>query len=164
MKIANDLRFLASGPRCGLGELSLPENEPGSSIMPGKLLSKFVLNSWLTYSCTLQTDPFNYSFLFLGKVNPTQCEAITMVAAQVMGNHVAVTVGGSNGHFELNVFKPMMVANVLRSIRLIGDASVAFTDKCVVRIKSFFLYCSIARDDQCPQPNYLTFDCFQLLL
>ena len=89
MKIANDLRFLGSGPRCGLGELSLPENEPGSSIMPGK-------------------------------VNPTQCEAITMVAAQVMGNHVAVTVGGSNGHFELNVFKPMMVANVLRSIRLIG--------------------------------------------
>ena len=75
--------------------------------------------------------------MFLGKVNPTQCEAITMVAAQVMGNHVAVTVGGSNGHFELNVFKPMMVANVLRSIRLIGDASVAFTDKCVVRIKSF---------------------------
>ena len=73
----------------------------------------------------------------LGKVNPTQCEAITMVAAQVMGNHVAVTVGGSNGHFELNVFKPMMVANVLRSIRLIGDASVAFTDKCVVRIKFF---------------------------
>ena len=89
MKIANDIRFLGSGPRCGLGELSLPENEPGSSIMPGK-------------------------------VNPTQCEAITMVAAQVMGNHVAVTVGGSNGHFELNVFKPMMVANVLRSIRLIG--------------------------------------------
>ena len=70
----------------------------------------------------------------LGKVNPTQCEAITMVAAQVMGNHVAVTIGGSNGHFELNVFKPMMVANVLRSIRLLGDASVAFTDKCVVRI------------------------------
>ena len=88
MKIANDLRFLASGPRCGLGELSLPENEPGSSIMPGK-------------------------------VNPTQCESITMVAAQVMGNHVAVTVGGSNGHFELNVFKPMMVANVLRSIRYV---------------------------------------------
>lgn len=100
MKIANDLRFLASGPRCGLGELSLPENEPGSSIMPGK-------------------------------VNPTQCEAITMVAAQVMGNNVAVTVGGSNGHFELNVFKPMMVANVLRSIRLLGDGCVAFTDKCV---------------------------------
>merc|ERR1712141_188543 len=104
MKIANDLRFLASGPRCGLGELSLPENEPGSSIMPGK-------------------------------VNPTQCEAITMVAAQVMGNHVAVTIGGSNGHFELNVFKPMMVSNVLRSIRLLGDASVAFTDKCVVGIE-----------------------------
>ena len=113
MKIANDLRFLASGPRCGLGELSLPENEPGSSIMPGK-------------------------------VNPTQCEAITMAAAQVMGNHVAVTVGGSNGHFELNVFKPMMVANVLRSIRLLGDASVAFTDKCVdgieVRRKYIFSF------------------------
>ena len=96
--------------------------------------------------------------LFLGKVNPTQCEAITMVAAQVMGNHVAVTVGGSNGHFELNVFKPMMVANVLRSIRLIGDASVAFTDKCVVRIKSF-IYCSIMGNDQeIIQPNYLAFD------
>jgi len=105
MKIANDLRFLASGPRCGLGELSLPENEPGSSIMPGK-------------------------------VNPTQCEAITMVAAQVMGNHVAVTVGGSNGHFELNVFKPMMVANVLRSIRLLGDSCVAFTDNCVDGIEA----------------------------
>ncbi|KAF0314498.1 Fumarate hydratase, mitochondrial [Amphibalanus amphitrite] len=105
MKIANDLRFLASGPRCGLGELSLPENEPGSSIMPGK-------------------------------VNPTQCEAITMVAAQVMGNHVAVSVGGSNGHFELNVFKPMMVANVLRSIRLLGDSCQAFTDKCVVGIEA----------------------------
>merc|ERR1719167_1534941 len=99
MKIANDIRFLGSGPRCGLGELSLPENEPGSSIMPGK-------------------------------VNPTQCEAIAMVAAQVMGNHVAVSVGASNGHFELNVFKPVIVANVLRSIRLLGDASVAFTDKC----------------------------------
>ena len=73
----------------------------------------------------------------LGKVNPTQCEAITMVAAQVMGNHVAVTIGGSNGHFELNVFKPMMVSNVLRSIRLLGDASVAFTDKCVVRIVTY---------------------------
>ncbi|XP_026476751.1 fumarate hydratase, mitochondrial-like [Ctenocephalides felis] len=100
MKIANDMRFLASGPRCGLGELSLPENEPGSSIMPGK-------------------------------VNPTQCEAITMVAAQVMGNHVACTVGGSNGHFELNVFKPMMVANVLRSIRLIGDSCKCFATNCV---------------------------------
>lgn len=100
MKIANDIRFLGSGPRCGLGELQLPENEPGSSIMPGK-------------------------------VNPTQCEAITMVAAQVMGNNVAVTVGGSNGHFELNVFKPMMVRNVLQSARLLGDASSAFTDNCV---------------------------------
>jgi len=100
MKIANDIRFLGSGPRCGLGELSLPENEPGSSIMPGK-------------------------------VNPTQCEAMTMVCAQVMGNHVAVTVGGSNGHFELNVFKPMMVSNVLRSSRLLGDACVSFTKNCV---------------------------------
>ncbi|KAK2705484.1 fumarate hydratase, mitochondrial-like isoform X1 [Artemia franciscana] len=100
MKIANDIRLLASGPRCGLGELALPENEPGSSIMPGK-------------------------------VNPTQCEAITMVAAQVMGNHVAATVGGSLGHFELNVFKPMIVANVLRSIRLIGDSSKTFTTNCV---------------------------------
>merc|ERR1719320_764357 len=100
MKIANDIRFLGSGPRRGLGELSLPENEPGSSIMPGK-------------------------------VNPTQCEAITMVCAQVMGNHVAVSVGGSNGHFELNVFKPMMVSNVLRSSRLIGDACVSFTKNCV---------------------------------
>ncbi|GFT25667.1 fumarate hydratase, mitochondrial [Nephila pilipes] len=100
MKIANDIRFLGSGPRSGLGELILPENEPGSSIMPGK-------------------------------VNPTQCEAITMVAAQIMGNHVATTIGGSNGHFELNVFKPMMVANVLRSIKLMADSSVSFTDNCV---------------------------------
>ncbi|XP_031345808.1 fumarate hydratase, mitochondrial-like isoform X2 [Photinus pyralis] len=103
MKIANDIRFLASGPRCGLGELSLPENEPGSSIMPGK-------------------------------VNPTQCEALTMVAAQVMGNHVAVTIGGSNGHFELNVFKPMIVANVLRSIRLLGDSCKSFTEHCALGI------------------------------
>lgn len=88
MKIANDIRFLGSGPRCGLGELMLPENEPGSSIMPGK-------------------------------VNPTQCESMTMIAAQVMGNQVAVTIGGSNGHFELNVFKPLVVSNVLRSIRLL---------------------------------------------
>merc|ERR1712002_1339820 len=100
MKIANDIRLLGSGPRCGLGELSLPENEPGSSIMPGK-------------------------------VNPTQCESLTMVAAQVMGNHVAVTIGGSNGHFELNVFKPMMVKNVLNSARLLGDASISFTNNCV---------------------------------
>ncbi|PAV78950.1 hypothetical protein WR25_06794 [Diploscapter pachys] len=103
MKIGNDIRFLGSGPRCGLGELSLPENEPGSSIMPGK-------------------------------VNPTQCEAITMVAAQVFGNQVAVTVGGSNGHFELNVFKPVIVKNVLQSIRLLADSAVSFTDHCVVGI------------------------------
>lgn len=100
MKIANDIRFLGSGPRSGLGELTLPANEPGSSIMPGK-------------------------------VNPTQCEAITMVCAQVIGNHVAVTVGGSNGHFELNVFKPVMISNLLSSIRLIGDSSIAFSDNCV---------------------------------
>ncbi|XP_072503676.1 fumarate hydratase, mitochondrial [Notamacropus eugenii] len=105
MKIANDIRFLGSGPRSGLGELILPENEPGSSIMPGK-------------------------------VNPTQCEAVTMVAAQVMGNHVAVTVGGSNGHFELNVFKPMIIKNVLNSARLLGDVSVSFADNCVVGIQA----------------------------
>ncbi|XP_072436683.1 fumarate hydratase, mitochondrial isoform X2 [Chiloscyllium punctatum] len=105
MKVANDIRFLGSGPRSGLGELTLPENEPGSSIMPGK-------------------------------VNPTQCEAITMVAAQVMGNHVAVTVGGSNGHFELNVFKPMIIKNVLNSAQLIGDSCVSFTDHCVVGIQA----------------------------
>merc|ERR1712039_168970 len=104
MKIANDIRFLGSGPRCGLGELSLPENEPGSSIMPGK-------------------------------VNPTQCEAITMVACQVMGNNVACTVGGSNGHFELNVFKPLIVSNVITSTRLLADAMNSFTKNCVVGIK-----------------------------
>jgi len=104
MKIANDIRLLGSGPRCGLGELNLPENEPGSSIMPGK-------------------------------VNPTQCEALTMVCAQVMGNHVAVTVGGSNGHFELNVFKPVIVRNVLQSVRLLADASASFTKNCVVGIE-----------------------------
>ncbi|KAI8806795.1 fumarate hydratase precursor rhizopus oryzae [Cladochytrium replicatum] len=103
MKVANDIRLLGSGPRCGLGELLLPENEPGSSIMPGK-------------------------------VNPTQCEAMTMVCAQVFGNHVAVTVGGSNGHFELNVFKPMIIRNLLHSIRLLSDASVSFTKNCVVGI------------------------------
>ncbi|MCB1591699.1 MAG: class II fumarate hydratase [Alphaproteobacteria bacterium] len=105
MKIANDIRLLGSGPRCGFGELSLPENEPGSSIMPGK-------------------------------VNPTQCEALTMVCAQVMGNHVAVTVAGSNGHFELNVFKPVMIYNVLQSIRLIADGCNSFTDNCVVGIEA----------------------------
>ena len=103
MKIANDIRLLGSGPRCGIGEISLPENEPGSSIMPGK-------------------------------VNPTQSEAMTMVAAQVMGNHVAVTIAGSNGHFELNVFKPVIIHNVMQSIRLLGDASNSFTDNCVVGI------------------------------
>ncbi|XP_064551575.1 probable fumarate hydratase, mitochondrial [Drosophila montana] len=104
MKIANDIRFLGSGPRCGLGELTLPANEPGSSIMPGK-------------------------------VNPTQCEAMTMICAQVMGNHVAVSVGGSNGHFELNVFKPLIVSNVLRSIKLLSDGCNSFTKNCVVGIK-----------------------------
>ena len=103
-KIANDIRLLGSGPRSGLGELSLPENEPGSSIMPGK-------------------------------VNPTQAEALTMVAAQVMGNHVSVTVGGAQGHMELNVFKPVIAYNVLQSIRLIADASVSFADRCVVGIE-----------------------------
>ena len=102
-KIANDIRFLGSGPRSGLGELSLPENEPGSSIMPGK-------------------------------VNPTQCEAMTMVCAQVVGNNVAITMGGAQGHFELNVFKPVMIANLLSSIRLIGDSSKCFADNCVVGI------------------------------
>ena len=100
-KIANDLRLLGSGPRSGLGELHLPENEPGSSIMPGK-------------------------------VNPTQAEALTMVAAQVMGNHVAVTIGGAQGHLELNVFKPVIAYNVLQSIRLLADAARSFTDRCVV--------------------------------
>ncbi|MBL0318783.1 MAG: class II fumarate hydratase [Alphaproteobacteria bacterium] len=105
MKIANDIRLLGSGPRCGLGELNLPENEPGSSIMPGK-------------------------------VNPTQCEAVTMLCAQVMGNHVAVTIGGSNGHFELNVFKPVIIHNVMHSIALIADGCRSFTDNCVVGIEA----------------------------
>lgn len=100
MKIANDIRMLGSGPRCGIGELNLPANEPGSSIMPGK-------------------------------VNPTQCEASTMVAAQVMGNHFAVTVGGSNGHFELNVFRPMIIQNVLHSINLLSDSMVSLVDNCI---------------------------------
>ncbi|MCY3558940.1 MAG: class II fumarate hydratase [Chloroflexi bacterium] len=104
MKIANDVRMLGSGPRAGLGELNLPANEPGSSIMPGK-------------------------------VNPTQSEALTMVCAQVMGNAVSVSVGGSNGHFELNVFKPVMAFNNLQSIKLLGDAAVSFTDNCVVGIE-----------------------------
>ncbi|PGH53565.1 fumarate hydratase, class II [Azospirillum palustre] len=105
MKIANDIRLLGSGPRSGIGELSLPENEPGSSIMPGK-------------------------------VNPTQSEAMTMVCAQVMGNHTTVTVAGATGHFELNVFKPVIVFNVLQSIRLLADAANSFTDNCVVGIEA----------------------------
>jgi fumarate hydratase class II len=105
MKIANDIRLMGSGPRCGFGELHLPENEPGSSIMPGK-------------------------------VNPTQAEAVTMVAAQVMGNHVTITVAGSQGHFELNVFKPVIVFNLLQSIRLIADASESFAEHCVDGIEA----------------------------
>ena len=104
-KIANDIRLLGSGPRCGLGELILPENEPGSSIMPGK-------------------------------VNPTQCEAMTMVCAQVAGNHTAITVAGMQGHFELNVFKPVMIRNLLQSSRLLGDASKSFTLHCVQGIQA----------------------------
>lgn len=104
MHIANNIRLLGSGPRCGIGELCLPENEPGSSIMPGK-------------------------------VNPTQCEAVTMVCCQVIGNDSAVTVGGTHGHFQLNVFTPMMAFNVLTSAQLIGDACVSFTDNCVVGIQ-----------------------------
>ncbi|MGR3592989.1 MAG: class II fumarate hydratase [Limimaricola soesokkakensis] len=104
-KIANDIRLLGSGPRCGLGELMLPENEPGSSIMPGK-------------------------------VNPTQCEALTQVCAHVMGNDAAVGFAGSQGHFELNVYKPMIAYNVLQSMQLIGDAAVAFTDNCVAGIEA----------------------------
>ncbi|MFM7684210.1 MAG: class II fumarate hydratase, partial [Bacteroidota bacterium] len=105
MKIANDIRMLSSGPRCGIGEIIIPDNEPGSSIMPGK-------------------------------VNPTQPEALTMVCAQVMGNDMAVAVAGSNGHFELNVFKPVIAYNVLQSARLIGDACVSFADKCAVGIEA----------------------------
>ncbi len=104
MKIANDIRLLASGPRCGIGEIFIPDNEPGSSIMPGK-------------------------------VNPTQCEAMTMVAAQVLGNDVAINVAGANGHFELNVFKPVMIYNFLHSARLIADVCVSFNDKCAIGIQ-----------------------------
>ncbi|MBN9319896.1 MAG: class II fumarate hydratase [Caulobacterales bacterium] len=103
-KIANDIRFLGSGPRAGLGELALPENEPGSSIMPGK-------------------------------VNPTQCEALTQVCAQVFGNHSTLTFAGSQGHFELNVFNPVMAYNFLQSVRLVADAAISFTDNCVVGIE-----------------------------
>jgi fumarate hydratase, class II len=101
MKIANDIRMLSSGPRCGIGEIIIPDNEPGSSIMPGK-------------------------------VNPTQPEALTMVCAQVIGNDVAVSIGGTNGHFELNVYKPLIAANVLQSARLLGDACVSFNDNCAM--------------------------------
>jgi fumarate hydratase class II len=104
-KIANDIRFLGSGPRSGLGELILPANEPGSSIMPGK-------------------------------VNPTQCEALTQVCAQVFGNHVTITVAGASGHFELNVFKPVIIYNLLQSIRLLADACTSFTDNCVAGIEA----------------------------
>jgi fumarate hydratase, class II len=104
MKIANDIRMLSSGPRSGIGELFIPDNEPGSSIMPGK-------------------------------VNPTQCEALTMIAAQVMGNDVTIGIGGSNGHFELNVFKPVMIYNFLHSAKLIGEGCVSFNDKCAVGIE-----------------------------
>src|SRR4051812_36797004 len=104
MKIANDIRMLSSGPRSGIGELYIPDNEPGSSIMPGK-------------------------------VNPTQCEALTMIAAQVMGNDVTINIGGATGHFELNVFKPVMIYNFLHSARLIGDGCISFNDKCAVGIE-----------------------------
>ena len=104
MKIANDIRMLSSGPRSGIGEIFIPDNEPGSSIMPGK-------------------------------VNPTQCEALTMISAQVLGNDVAINIGGANGHFELNVFKPMMIYNFLHSARLIGDGCVSFNDKCATGIQ-----------------------------
>ena len=104
-KIANDIRLLGSGPRSGLGELSLPENEPGSSIMPGK-------------------------------VNPTQCEALTMVCVQVFGNQAALSFAGSQGHFELNVYNPVMAYNFLQSVRLLADAAVSFTDNCVVGIEA----------------------------
>jgi fumarate hydratase class II len=103
-KIANDIRLLASGPRSGIGELNIPANEPGSSIMPGK-------------------------------VNPTQCEALTMVCAQVMGNDMAIAVGGAQGHYELNVFKPLMAANFIQSARLLADACVSFNDHCAVGIE-----------------------------
>src|SRR5450432_4033275 len=105
MKIANDIRWLASGPRCGLGELILPENEPGSSIMPGK-------------------------------VNPTQCEALTMVCCQVFGNQTTVTVAASQGHFELNVYKPVLAYALLQSVKLLADAARSFTDHCVTGIKA----------------------------
>ena len=105
MKIANDIRFLASGPRSGLGELILPINEPGSSIMPGK-------------------------------VNPTQCESLTQICAQVIGNHTAVTIGGSQGHFELNAYKPLIIHNVLRSMQLLSDGCRNMTQRCIIGLQA----------------------------
>lgn len=104
MKIANDVRWLSSGPRCGIGEISIPENEPGSSIMPGK-------------------------------VNPTQCEAVTMLCAQVMGNDVAINIGGASGNFELNVFRPMIIDNFLQSVRLLADGMRSFNEHCAIGIE-----------------------------
>ncbi|HNK07454.1 MAG TPA: lyase family protein, partial [Giesbergeria sp.] len=104
MKVANDVRWLASGPRSGIGEITIPENEPGSSIMPGK-------------------------------VNPTQCEALTMLCCQVMGNDVAINMGGASGNFELNVFRPMVAHNFLQSVRLLADGMVSFNDHCAVGIE-----------------------------
>jgi fumarate hydratase class II len=103
-KIANDIRLLASGPRSGIGELIIPANEPGSSIMPGK-------------------------------VNPTQCEALTMVCAQIMGNDVSITIGGTQGHFELNVFKPLMAKNLIESANLLADACISFNEHCAIGIE-----------------------------
>ena len=105
MKIAGDIRLLGSGPRCGIGEIILPANEPGSSIMPGK-------------------------------VNPTQAEALTMVCTRIMGNHTTVTIAGASGHFELNVFKPVIIYSVLQSVRLMADGARSFTDNCVVGIEA----------------------------
>jgi fumarate hydratase class II len=104
MKIANDIRWLGSGPRCGIGEILLPENEPGSSIMPGK-------------------------------VNPTQCESMTMICAQVIGNDTTINIAGASGNFELNVFKPVIIYNLLQSIKLLGDCAENFSEKCVEGIK-----------------------------
>ena len=118
MKIANDIRYLGSGPRCGLGELQLPENEPGSSIMPGK-------------------------------VNPTQCEALTMVAAQVMGNQTAVSVAGASGQFELNVFKPVIIKNVLQSIRLLADGELILVLLIVRRSIKMFRLALVHQELRC---------------
>lgn len=136
-KIAQDIRYLGSGPRCGLGELILPENEPGSSIMPGK-------------------------------VNPTQCEALTMVAAQVIGNHTAATVGGLSGQFELNVFKPLMIRNLLHSVRILADSMNGFVDHLVVGLQadekriSTLLHERLVSPDSCP--HTLTHNPYSLML